>query len=214
MAIPFYISQEFTSTARGAVLKIAQCEQCQTTFAYKLVRRVDGRGSSPYFLDNAGAKERARKKAESGLREVLAKGFDAVPCPECGWFQAYMVPKFRREAFRWMYVAGMLTLIGFIVFLTASMVVFAATKGAPDGLILGTVFAAAAGVSFAAGIGLLAGKVVRSRMLDPNATDAESRKRLGQSRSVWGLELGQILNETGPPPAETTTKTRSRLGVG
>jgi hypothetical protein len=214
MAIPFYISQEFTSTATGAVLKFAQCEKCQTTFAYKLVRRVVGRGSSLYFLDNTGAAERARKKAESGLRDVLAKGFDAVPCPECGWFQAYMVPKFRREAFRWMYVAGMLALIGFIVFLTASMIVFAAAKGAPDGQILGTVFLAAAAVSFAAGTGLLAGKAVRSRMFDPNATDAEDRKRLGKSRSVWGVDLEQILNETGPPSTETTSKTRSRLGIG
>src|SRR6185295_5984404 len=60
-----------------------------------------GRGSSPYYIDNAGAQRRAERGAAKQLQKLLLYGVDPVACPDCGWIQAEMVAEMRKRRHRW-----------------------------------------------------------------------------------------------------------------
>ncbi len=87
-----YVGRRYTSRVSGSVLKGAYCENCECEYLYKMVRTAEGQGSSPYYLDNAGAERRAQESAINSLTAAL-KGVDAVPCPDCGWYQKNMLWK-------------------------------------------------------------------------------------------------------------------------
>ena len=85
-----YVGKRYTSRVSGSVLKGAYCENCECEYLYKMVRTAEGQGSSPYYLDNAGAERRAQQAAINSLTASL-KGVDPVPCPDCGWYQKNML---------------------------------------------------------------------------------------------------------------------------
>ena len=87
-----YVGRRYTSRVSGSVLKGAFCENCDCEYLYKMERTAEGQGSSPYYLDNAGAQRRAQEGAIRALTTAL-KGIDAVPCPSCGWYQKNMLSK-------------------------------------------------------------------------------------------------------------------------
>jgi hypothetical protein len=99
-----YFGRSYTAAVSGARIKEVRCEKCGQTYFYRLVRRGEGRGTSPYYLNNRGAERRAQAGAERKLAKLLERGVDPVPCPDCGWIQANMVREIRRRKLRWMNV--------------------------------------------------------------------------------------------------------------
>jgi hypothetical protein len=97
-----YFGRTYTAAISGTAIKEVRCEECSETYFYKMVRRGEGQGTSPYYLNNAGAERRAQKGAQTQLEKLLRKGVDPVPCPDCGWFQENMVREVRRRRLRWM----------------------------------------------------------------------------------------------------------------
>jgi hypothetical protein len=91
----FYVSRTYTASVAGSRVREAKCERCSCAYAYEMVRRAEGSGTSPYFLNNAGAEASAQGRAAKRLKKALERGVDPVPCPDCSWYQANMVREMR-----------------------------------------------------------------------------------------------------------------------
>lgn len=76
-----------SATMRGTVVKTIECAHCGCRFSYRMTRTA----KASDFGDAVGA---ARAKLEHTLNEEL----DAVPCPDCGRYQAEMIPMLRKQA--------------------------------------------------------------------------------------------------------------------
>jgi hypothetical protein len=95
-----YFGRRYSAAMTGSVVRRVKCEKCPCEYAYELVRRGTGSGTSPYLLNNAGAQDLAQKQASRRLRKQLENGMDPVPCPDCGWYQVEMVAEIRRRKLR------------------------------------------------------------------------------------------------------------------
>ena len=111
-----YFGKRYTATISGSVWKRVLCQQCTREFVYLLTRNGTGSGSSPYYLDNEGAQQRAQRAAVTNLQKKLKVGMDAVPCPDCGVYQDSMVARMRRQQWGWLHVVGWI-LAGVTLFL-------------------------------------------------------------------------------------------------
>src|SRR5438874_2630964 len=103
----FYFGKEFTAAATGSIVRDVTCEKCGCAYHYRLVRRGEGHGHSPYHLNNRGAERRAHDRAQRRLAKMLARDVDPVPCPDCGWIQQEMVHEVRRRRLRWLNVVAL-----------------------------------------------------------------------------------------------------------
>ena len=90
-----YFGRTYTVTARGMAWREQTCEQCGGTFHYPAVFEAAGVAESPYFLNNAGARAKAERRAAEAVARAAATTTVAVPCRHCGWFQRAMIPPFR-----------------------------------------------------------------------------------------------------------------------
>lgn len=114
--IPVPIGRGYTAVVKGEIVKSETCERCGTKFVYLMKRSAKGQGTSPMWLNNAGAENRALRRADELLQLKLEKEIDLVPCPACGTYQKKMVARQRRRymlmlaGFLVVYVIGMLVL--------------------------------------------------------------------------------------------------------
>jgi hypothetical protein len=113
-----YVGKNFTAAFSGAVARDVTCEKCGCAYHYQLVRRGQGTGSAPYYINQGGAQRRAEKGAKKSLEKQLKRDIDPVPCPDCGWFQSPMVRELRKRSLRWLNWAALaLGIIGAITLL-------------------------------------------------------------------------------------------------
>src|SRR4051794_22261082 len=91
--IPYALT--YTVTLTASTTKKVVCEKCGHLYCYEAKRKASGEGMSLLFLDNRGARTRAESYAADDLQMRLQKAIEAVPCPECGWYQEHMVAKAR-----------------------------------------------------------------------------------------------------------------------
>jgi hypothetical protein len=87
----------------GSTPVAVRCENCKGKYYYELKRTAKG-GALDKWVARAVARQR--------LRRMLASDCEAVPCPECGWYQEEMVPLVRRSHRRWLQHVGMA--VGFL----------------------------------------------------------------------------------------------------
>lgn len=102
----FYFGRRYTATVRGWKRKLVTCEYCGRAYDYKVSCEATGSAESPYYLNNEGASERAQTRAQARLNSKLESAVEAVPCPQCGHFQADMVTMLRQRRFGWVNVLG------------------------------------------------------------------------------------------------------------
>jgi len=100
-----------TGSRHTATLKVkawipVNCEHCTFTFAYLTQKEASGEAKSVLWLDESGAKERARKLAVSNIEKTLSRTVDPVPCPQCGRLQAPMLVVLRRARWRLGWLLG------------------------------------------------------------------------------------------------------------
>jgi hypothetical protein len=164
------------------VWKRVSCERCQQPYAYLLELEARGEDHDLLFLDSAGSAERARQQAEQNLAEKSRNVVLPVPCPMCGFYQEEMAQRLKEEA-----SINRLQIVGLAMTLL-SLVPLA--FGVPYLWVL-TVILAVTGVS------LLAWGYVVAARFDPNESDCEARKAIGQRHAVWGEQLTELL-EMGP----------------
>lgn len=106
-----WAGMEYTASVGGGAFKEVHCAECGREFFYALQREAKGKGSSLYFLDNKGARERADEAARRRLAKELESAIDPVPCPGCGHVQADMVRAARKTRLRWLAKLGWLLVI-------------------------------------------------------------------------------------------------------
>lgn len=159
MLIP--TGRKYTVTVTATTYKTVHCENCGCDFVYPMRRQAQGTGHSPLWLDNKGATSRAEQAAQENLAKKLATEINAVPCPDCGRYQANMVARLKKSKWRWMVVAGWLAIIlsliaGWIIWLDDHQFIAAFTN---------TFW----GVVLLAGVAMIVAAKLRQRTFDPNA---------------------------------------------
>ncbi len=174
--------REYTATLESAVPKAVTCEQCGREYFYLMRRQASGSASSPFFLDNRGASQRARERAEEELRQALETECDPVPCPECAWYQSHMVPTIRRSYHRWMVTVGAVLLAVAAPCLASTLSFASGVQPTRPGTVP-ILWAVTSGLAIV-GLGMIIGRKILASRLDPNATDPEARRRIAQCRTL------------------------------
>src|SRR5437879_562592 len=114
--VPIPYARSYYATARGRFPKLVQCEECGFEYVYFLTATAGGEGTSLFFLDNQGAKERAHRSAEAKLADRLLSSVGVVPGPRCGQIQTHMLAEARRMHLSWMRAAWIpLLLVGMLL---------------------------------------------------------------------------------------------------
>jgi hypothetical protein len=190
--IPIPIGRKYTTNLSAATLKLVRCENCHVEYVYRMDRIGSGSGTSVLFFENRGAQDRATEQAANELRGLLSRECDAVPCPDCGWFQEAMIRVMRRDRWPWMQNTGLFLLavstISLIIAYVTWLPNFAHSPGPPWLLPVSLIAGVVTGV---AGAGLLVIKAALSKRYDPNASDVKARITLGRLRALLKDELEQ-----------------------
>jgi hypothetical protein len=188
---------EYTCEVSGGTYKFVECEACQQKYVYRMVRKAKGQGDSLYFLDNAGAQDRAQSKANADLQKALANDCDPVPCPKCGSYQDDMVAKLCREYRMWMFWAGIFSIFAGVL-CGALGYTFYETDSRAAGLIL----YAAAFLGVVGGIIAIVWRRQMSDAFEPNNTPLKDRLSIASTKAEkvknfakWARDKGVNLDE-------------------
>lgn len=181
---------EFAATEEGEMLKVVQCEQCESDYAYKVQRKAKGRGYANVFIDGKHGAERADIQAKINIQKKLQRAVDFVPCTNCGHYQSDMVAKFRRNYQRWMFSSGLILSCASILLAFVGSSVNTTRMYGP--VIPWPLFWIAVVVLFCVGVllPLLRAKLAKNQ--NPNEQPLEMRKKLGQERAFIGERLDSI----------------------
>jgi hypothetical protein len=79
-----YVGRQHTVTATAKTVLPFRCVHCGHSARALVVGVGQGAGNSPYFLDEQGAKGRARSKAEEAAHENAELTVRLAECPKCG----------------------------------------------------------------------------------------------------------------------------------
>lgn len=149
----------YSSTLKASEWKTVSCEHCPGEYAYKVTREATGTGRSVLFLDNDGAKERARQEAEATIARKLDQAVEPVWCPECGSYQADMFSTVRfNRVILWYFLAALFVVGGLISSIFWGDTSFLENVVGGPGLVSGVAAAVIVVVAFA-----------YSTRIDPNA---------------------------------------------
>ncbi len=176
------VGHEHTVFASGSVLKEVHCEECACHFAYRLDRSASGTATSFIFFDNHDVRARARaaERANVKVARLLERDCDAVPCPECGHYQAHMYAAFRRGYRTWMMRWGIYILCIFAICLGITWLCSKNERFRDDPEQIQPFWSITIAVGVI-GILLILARRVMAWLTDPNSCDQESRRQLGQS---------------------------------
>ena len=186
--------REYRCTLSGSACKFVECEQCRNKYVYSITRSMEGQGSSLYFLDNTGAAGRARDRASAALQQLLATDCDPVPCPRCGWYQAEMVAKLRRNHKAWLYWVWVSLLFAFVICSVIGWLMF----WNPNGATAATLTLCVAGTIVAGAVGVMFYHRHLRNALEPNDTAQEERLLIGQSRAESVADFSEWLSRHTP----------------
>lgn len=182
-----FLGTDWTATRAASVVKFVRCEQCNHDYAYRMRRQIESSSFSVLGLDNSAAASRAAEDAERRVLRVLENSCDPVPCPECGLYQAAMVPRSRRIRLVWLWKFG-ITLIP----LSIPAAIFPIklfppeSKASAAGLICGSVLLVS--------LTIILARYWSNRRYDPNGKPVTRRielgKRLVLSRKEYEEAIG------------------------
>lgn len=174
----------YTVTRFGSTYKVVECEQCTQRYAYQVRAAAEGYGTSPLYLDNQGAKDRAERQASFALECALRRAVEVVPCPECGWIQKDMQPLARHRHYRRLRIVAFLLLSGLILPL---VFVIGIIFWPPNPQVRADMLQDAAFFTVVFGLtggGLLWWRASACKRFDANATELEGRLALAAQRAV------------------------------
>jgi len=167
-------------TIKQPILKTVCCGQCSSYYAYQVEVDHPVNGMSTLFLQGEALQEalNARARFEAKCEKLVA----AVPCPTCGWYQVNMLPLVRKAYIHWTATLGWVSLACSGVVLTIRF----------DARWVVAMLFAVAGASLI-GVG-----VWRRQRFEPNASDPQRRRQLGQSLALWGDRFERAVAENRP----------------
>jgi hypothetical protein len=126
MFVHITMGRRFNATASGEVLKKVQCERCGNGYVYQMRRSLAGSGFSLFFLDDDGARDRAKRRADAKLNKALVRSQNPVRCPTCGHLQRDMVRALARGRLSVVFVL-------YFFFIIAAFLIWVFANGAPLG---------------------------------------------------------------------------------
>lgn len=192
---------EYNCKVRGETFKFVECEECKQKYVYTMVREAQGQGNSLYFLDNAGAENRAQNQAQAELTKALETDCDPVPCPKCGSYQQNMMEKLCREYRLWMFWVGVFMIFaGVLIGALGYILVESESRGTGLGLALASLLA------IVGGSGIIAWRRQMGSDFEPNETPLETRLAVAEKRAVKVKNFKKWLEEQGvdlDQPVET-----------
>jgi hypothetical protein len=108
MILPIPTGMRYTATHSACVVKLVNCCHCKKEFVYLMQRTASAERSSPMFLDNEGALDRAKSSANRALQEKLKNEFNIVPCVHCRKYQPEMAKRLRLGHHAWLAILGLI----------------------------------------------------------------------------------------------------------
>ena len=193
MIIPV-VWKEYSCVLSGSAFKFVECEKCQQRYVYQMSRHVQGTGNSLYFLDNAGAEDRARNTAATELQTQLDNDCDPVPCISCGWYQANMQTKLRNEHQIWLFYMAIALIIPFIILTLLAYLMFVSVDPHP---VVGAIFLVADGVVVSVAIGAILIRKHLASKLEPNGDPIESRMQLARLNAITVAAFEELAKKQG-----------------
>jgi hypothetical protein len=166
--------KDFSTSVGGGVHKFVKCENCGQDYVYGMYREAIGSAASLYMIDQKGNARLAQKRAEKALNRILETDCELVPCIKCGWYQANMRAKLRRDRGRWASYPSRVGLLGGIVLGVCGFVEGRIALGETPTTVAMCLFGAAAFCVIVSGAIFLAGKFSGWR-IDPNRLPLEKR---------------------------------------
>jgi hypothetical protein len=188
--IPIPIGIRHNVVAKGRTVRVIQCENCRQPYGIVLDLEASGSDIDLLFLDSAGSKARAAADAQEKLAAQAHNLVVAVPCPQCGLYQADMVMQMKNDAF-----VNPLQIIGATIALVSLIPLAFPMSGIWIITMLGEFLA----------LWLLIRGYLLSFRYDPNTGDPASRMLLGQKSSLWGDRLSQVLSSVNKPAGTQET---------
>ncbi len=104
-----YVGNQHTSTTTVTKELDFQCSHCGTTSRVAVTGVGQGRGASPYFLDEDGAADRSHNRAQKAALKNVQETLKIARCPRCG--------KTNSEAVRNFWLIQAAKILGGIAFL-------------------------------------------------------------------------------------------------
>jgi hypothetical protein len=181
--------------------RFVTCEKCGHGYGYWVHRTATASTSSVMGL-TIGRSDRLVTDAELKAQDKLKHAYEAVPCPECGWYQKHMLTQARRDHFAWLVTAGWIGLgIGLLLstFGGAVVAVIMSSLGAHHHRLVPVLSLVQACYHLAGGALLLspvAGYLLRdllSKGFDPNSEDVEERMQKGWDRAMSPKQYARVV---------------------
>jgi hypothetical protein len=108
--MPFYLpiprGTHHVAKATATVPRFVMCEECGHGYGYWLTRTGYGHAYEHWGFIPAERLDRFVTDAEVEVEQKLKTACEAVPCPECGWYQRHMRDRAREERYGWLLWAG------------------------------------------------------------------------------------------------------------
>jgi hypothetical protein len=196
-----------TSTRRTVTVKMSAprfvtCEKCGHGYGYWVDRTATSSATTSVLGLPVGGADRLVTDAEIKAQDRLKYACEAVPCPECGWYQRHMLDRARREHFAWLVIAGWIGLaVGLLLTLFGgfAVAVLCELLEAHHHRLAPLLLVARAGYHLVSGLLLfspVAGYLLRewlAKSHDPNAEDVEERKQKGWDRSMSPKQYARVV---------------------
>ena len=183
VVIPIPVGRSYTATLTASWMNEVTCDSCGCNYVYLMTGTARGGATSPLFLDNAGAAERAREKAQYALSKMRTTKTRPVPCPKCGWYQSDMVRASKRRGVYWILVPCLIPC--FVLLFRLAYLAGCLSSDYPASNLMPTLCWIAFAAAFA-GTSTFAWYRVHD-LNAPSSVDCDSR-----ARSSMGLDKGAI----------------------
>jgi hypothetical protein len=186
--IIFWFGTTHTAEATGCISRVCRCEKCRVEFGY-VVRASRSASVTNHYGGSSPAKQ---AEAEDWARYEMAERLNSypgeVPCPNCGWYQAVMLPWVRLRLYRWVTIAIVLCLFAVPLSWLSSAIIVHQVVGRQTFGTIDVVATALISTAFLlTAIGLHFGRRYLRGRYDPNRVIPD-----GQRRDL-GLDSAQIL---------------------
>jgi hypothetical protein len=199
--MPFYLpiprGTHHVAKATATVPRFVKCEECGHGYGYWLTRTGYGHAYEHWGFIPSERLDRFVTDAEVEAEQKLKTACEAVPCPECGWYQRHMRDRAREERYGWLLWAGIgAAIVGvFLLMSLGGMAAMVVEKYLHNGAIVLVMrvfpfLALPLAVLMPVGACLLRNYL--SARYDPNDEDVEERKQLGWDRAMSPKEYARL----------------------
>jgi hypothetical protein len=161
------------------------CEQCGHRYGHAMTRTRRAIGDRYVWQSREKYREKYVEEARRELDAKLARGVEVVPCPQCGWIQARMLDRARRERYPAETWPALVAFILAMIALAGLFVLWELEKAFRLNWVSAWIsLSATFGLMVCCGGLCIVREALRARRFDPNSTPPEERIELGLQRSL------------------------------